>query len=128
MIEAKRGIARHDESVDPGAAFGRFAPHQAEVLGGEDDTGDEAEDVFELHRIAIDPSSVGSFGLDGHLDGGVALIPVDQCGHCRSRSALVDERSVEGDPVGALMSEIPDRLDDIGLPGPVVGHECGDSG
>src|SRR5699024_12242007 len=53
---------------------------------------------------------------------------VDRARYGRGQSALVHERGVEGHPVATLMSEISDRLDDIGLAGPVVGHECGDPG
>jgi hypothetical protein len=42
-------IAGDDEGVDPRPPLGRFAAHEGEVLGSEDDGGDESEDLPDPH-------------------------------------------------------------------------------
>src|SRR5699024_4853491 len=80
------------------------------------------------HRGAVEPGPVGPPGDDLQLDERLAVRPTDGLGpDHRTPGPVPDQRRVGGDSVGGEGSQVGDRLDDVGLPLPVVADEGGDS-
>ena len=120
--------------VEEPTAPGRLLAHQGQVLGGEQDGAQHAEQVAGAHGPPVEAGPVGPAGDDLQLhDGGPPAVddPGPQhrpAGLLVPRPGAAHERGVRARAVAGQARQVVDGLDEVGLALPVGADEGRDPG
>ena len=121
----QRGAQGHGQVVQETTAHPRLLAHQGQVLGGEDDGAQDAQQVAGPHGGAVEPGAVGPAGDDLDLQDAGALAVDDLGPHHRpaglrlARGGAAHQGRVRTGPVAREGRQVGDRLDEVGLALPV---------
>ena len=121
----QRGAQGHGQVVQETTAHPRLLAHQGEVLWGEDDGAQDAQQVAGPHGGAVEPGAVGPAGDDLYLQDAGSPAVDDPGPHDRSaglrlaRRGTAHQGGVSAGPVAGEGRQVGDRLDEVGLALPV---------